>query len=175
MSRNLSDSKQERDLLNRIDRLEQQMREKGTTQVQGDDALQIAYTPDQVFPITLAPNSGLIGTFLCTLQYDNPVPGSVVFGDLDIAVNKGTDTFDPAYTLSPYYGGLSVEVVNDLSLDKAFHDVLGYWPVVKVVRLRTYASEVSDTFYIHSRWRYVGVGKVLQPVTGDLGIIPTAP
>lgn len=175
MSRNLSDSKQERDLYNRIARLEQQMRERGTTQVQGDDAIQINCTTDNVFPITLAPTVGLIGTFLCVLTYDDPQPNSVVLGDLDIAVNVDTDVFDPSYTLSPYYGGLTVEVVNDLSLTKAFHDVLGYWPVVKVVRLRTYSDPSSHTFYIHSRWRYVGVGKTLIQATGDMSLIPTAP
>jgi hypothetical protein len=173
MSRNLSDSKQERDLLNRIARLEQLVREKGTTQVQGGDALQINYTTDNVFPITLAPASGLIGTFLCVLEYDDPRPESVVYGDLDIAVNKGTDSF--ANNLSAYYGGLHAEVINDLFLEQAFFDVLGYHPVVKVVRLTTTPSMSSDTFYIHTRWRYVGVGKTLVQATGDISIIPTGP
>ena len=173
MSRNLSDSKQERDLLNRIALLEQQMRESRTTQVQGEDSIQIGYTSDHVLSITLAPTTGLIGTFLCTLQYDDPQPESVVFGDLDIKVNKDTD--DAAHNLSAYYGTLKAEVINDLHIGDMFHAVEGYRPLIKVVRLSTTSSLTSATFFIHSRWRYVGVGKVLQAATGDLSIIPSAP
>ena len=153
MSRNLSDSKQERDLLNRIARLEQLQRERGTLQVQGDNALQIAYTDDAVFHINVAPHTGLIGTFLFTLQYDNPNPNDVVFGDVDIAVNKGTDEFTPVYNLSAYNGGLKTEVINDQFLARSWHTAEGYYPVVKVVRLSTYSSSTAADFYIHYRWR----------------------
>jgi hypothetical protein len=112
MSRNISDSKQERDLLNRIARLEQLQRERGTLQIQGDNALQIAYTADTVLHLNMAPNTGLIGTFVFALKYDNPQPNDVVFGDVDIAVNKGSDVFGPGTTLDPYFGALQVEVIN---------------------------------------------------------------
>lgn len=172
MSRNLSDSKHERDLLNRIHKLEQQVREKGTVQVQGDDSLQIAYTDDAVFHYNVAPNTGLIGTFLFTLQYDNPQENSVVFGDVDIAVNKGTDEFSSTYNLSAYNGLLTMEIINDQYLLESWYTTEGYYPVVKVVKLYTIASSSADDFYIHYRWRYVGVGKTLQAATGDISIMP---
>jgi hypothetical protein len=172
MSSNLSDSKHDRDLLNRIAQLEKQMREKGTVQVQGENAIQIGYTPDSVYPFVVAPNSGLIGTFLCTLQYDTPLPESIVFGELDIAVNKGTDIFNSTFNLSAYFGGLRVEEVNDQYLVNGWHSEEGYYPKIKVVRIYTFPSASSDTFYIHTRWRYVGVGKTLVPVTGDITILP---
>jgi hypothetical protein len=178
MSRNLSDSKLERDLYNRLAKLEQQMRERGTTQVQGDDTIQIGYTADNVFPISVAPSSGadgLIGTFLCTLQYDDSLPGSVVFGDLDIAVNYGTDVFSPSTTLSAYYGGLRVEEINDLYLKELFSENLGYHPLVKMIRLRTFGSDTPTNFFIHTRWRYLGVGKTLIPATSSTIIIPDGP
>lgn len=172
MSRNLSDSKHERSILNRIARLEQQVREKGTTQIQGIDTVQIAYTDDQVLHLNVAPNSGLIGTFVFSLQYDNPQPDDVVFGDVDIAVNHGTDEFGPLTTLNPYLGTLRVEAVNDLYFGHFWAQEQGYFPVVKTVKLYTAASGAPQDFYIHYRWRYVGVGKVLQAATGDITILP---
>jgi len=180
MSSNLSDSKQERDLLNRIARLEQQMRESRTLQIQGDNTIQISYTDDQVFSITLEPADGgdgygLLGTFLCTLQYQAPKPGSVVMGDLDIAVNRGVDVFDGAHNLSVYYGALKVEEINDLYLEQAFSDVIGHHPVVKVVRLRVSAAPGTATYFVHTRWRYLSVGKQIVPATSSTIIIPDGP
>jgi hypothetical protein len=170
MSRNIAEHKRERKVINAINQATLQGSQTRTLQGQGSQSIQVGYTPDSVFPITLAPASGLIGTFLCTLQYDDPQPDSVVFGDLDIAVNQGTD--DYANNLSVYFGGLHAEVINDGYLEKLFHDTYGYHPIVKTVRLTTTPSMVSTTFYIHTRWRYVGVGNVLQAVTGDISILP---
>lgn len=174
MSRNLSEHRTEKQVINTLRQVAKQSVQQRTMQQQGSQSIQVGYTPDAVLPFTIAPNSGLIGTFLCTLQYDSPLPDSVVFGELDIAVNKGTDTFDPAYTLSAYYGGLKVEIINDLSLEQAFYNVEGYHPIVKVVRLSTFPSSTVSTFYIHTRWRYVGVGNELEAVTGDIGIVPSS-
>jgi hypothetical protein len=181
MSRNLSDSKQERDLLNRIARLEQQMRERGTLQVQGDDTIQIAYTPDHVFSISVDPvdldgdGYGLLGTFLCTLQYKDPVSGSVVLGDLDIAVNRGTDIYDGAYNMSAYYGGLKVEEINDLYLKELYTEQVNHHPIVKMVRISVIAAPGTATYFVHTRWRYLSVGKTIVPAIGTTVIIPDGP
>ncbi len=175
MSSHALDNQMEERLFKELIDLKQQVRDLRTLQVQGESAIQIGYTADTVHTISLAPNSGLIGTFLFVLKYDQPTPTSVVFGDVDIAVNKDTDIFDSTNNLSAYYGGLKVEVINDLYLEGAHYNVLGYHPIVKVVRLSTFASSNVSTFYIHSRWRYVGVGRTLVPATGDISIVPTSP
>ncbi len=182
MSRNLAEHRPERELINTVRRISTQNLQQRTLQQQGSQSIQVGYTPDSVLTYTVAPNSGLtytvapnsglIGTFLCTLQYDAPIPDSVVFGELDIAVNKDTDVMDSTHNLSAYYGGLTVEVINDLYLEQSFYQEQGYHPIVKVVKLRTFPSSTESTFYIHTRWRYVGVGNTLEAVTGDIGIVP---
>jgi hypothetical protein len=174
MSSHSLDNQMNERLVNEVAELRRQFKEIRTLQTQGEDAIQIGYTPDTLYTITMAPNTGLIGTFLFVLEYDTPPSESVVFGDVDIAVNVNTDTYDPVNTLSAYYGGLKVEVINDLYLEQAYYNVEGYHPVVKVIRLYTTASSTTKTFYIHARWRYVGVGRVLVPATGDISIIPTS-
>ncbi len=172
MATHALDNQLQEKLLNKIEEHDRLLRESRTTQTQGENAIQIGYTPDPVHTINVAPNSGLIGTLIFTLQNPSADDGSVVFGDLDIAVNKGQDIMDSTYNLSAYYGGLKVEVINDLYLVEGWRSAHGYYPVVKVVRLSTFASSTADNFYIHYRWRYVGVGKTLQAVTGDITILP---
>ncbi len=172
MATHALDNQMDEKLVKTVAEHDRLLRESRTTQTQGENAIQIGYTPDAVFTYNVAPNSGLIGTFIFTLQNQSPDAGSVVFGDLDIAVNKGTDTMDSAYNLSTYNGGLTVEVINDLYLVEGWHSQENYYPVVKVVRLKTFASSTADNFYIHYRWRYVGVGKIPQAVTGDITIVP---
>jgi len=172
MSTHALDNQMNERIINKLEQHDRQLREQRTLQLQGEDTIQVGYTADSVYAFTVAPNTGLIGTFLCTLQYNSPDAESVVFGELDIAVNKGTDIFDPTYNLSAYYGGLTMQIINDLYLEQAFYNVQGYHPIVKVVKLYTTASATTSTFYIHTRWRYVGVGNTLNAVTGDISIMP---
>ncbi len=161
-----------RDLKNQLSALR-------TQQIQGGNAIQIAYTDDNLLTWNTTPSPGddgrgLIGTFVFTLEYDNPPAESVVFGDLDIQVNQGVD--DDDHHLDFYQLGLQLTQINDGWLAKNYRDQLGYWPVIKILRLFTNTPSMSPVdFYIHSRWRYVGVGKTLLAATASTIIIPDGP
>lgn len=85
MSRNLSDSKQERDLLNRISRLEQLQRESRTAQIQGADALKLDKTPGLIISWNLAAGQRGWGRF--NLQDNN---NNLIFGVPSLTFYEGS-------------------------------------------------------------------------------------